>query len=536
MAGRFLSHPADSIEHMFDLVDAAGEASADAAESGVRLRLVDLPTDHDRLAALEAAGPSAGGYAVLDRIDLDALDAHDRVTALALWDRQRGWADARTQQALVAVGGPPPTEERRDDFAREQIACALRLSSGTAGSRLDVARELCGRLAQTRQAMERGLITYWHARYLADQLACRPDELAAVVQAQMLTGGHVDETLTNWRKRLDRAVIAADPATADQRHELAVSARRVECYRQAEGMATIAATVTADEAMTTMRALTAIANRAKTEHGDHRPVDIRRADAFARLFAAALADPKLPTEQRARPAVGISIDYPTLVKLADHPAHLDGYGPIPPAMARRIAAGGDWHRLVTDPITGALLDYGRATYRPPTELAEFLIARDRTCRFPTCNRPARNCDIDHAPAWDDGGTTSAATTGALCRRNHRQKTHAGWRLRAHPDGSATFTSPTGHTYHRPTIDHCPEHTAYLKALRERDGDPPDEWDPESAQFRMTNIDEPDAATPENPPDPGRATPPGPGTLEQLRRYRRSTSDNDASSGNDPPPF
>jgi hypothetical protein len=471
---------------------------------------------------------------------------------LTLWERQRGWHDARMQRALVAVGGPRPANRDQDgwsrdedDWAREEIACALRLSTTTAGSRLDVARELCGRLADTGAALASGQLTYLHARYLADTLATHPDNVALLMQAQALTGGHRDETLTNWRNRLDRAVIAADPHTADQRHEAAVSTRKVECYPEEHGMATLAATLTADEAITTMRALTALAQQAKTERGDTRPIDLRRADAFTAMFAAALADPALPSEQRARPAVGITIDAATLLKLADNPAHLDGYGPIPPAMARRIAAGGDWHRLVTDPITGHLLDYGRTSYRPPTDLVEFLMARDRTCRFPTCNRAARHCDLDHAQPYHHGGTTSAANTGALCRRNHRQKTHTGWHLHAHPDGSATFTSPTRHTYHRPAIDHCPEHTAHLKARRERDGkteqdgDPPDQWDPDSDKFTY-NLDttkaEAGPGAPESPAVTVNPPPPGPGILQQLRRHRRGSTDHDTSSGNDPPPF
>jgi hypothetical protein len=82
----------------------------------------------------------------------------------------------------------------------------------------------------------------------------------------------------------------------------------------------------------------------------------------------------------------------------DLPGELDGYGPIPAALARAIAAdrSGTWRRLLTDP-TGVLTNSSR-TYRPPTELAEFVRARDRTCN---------------------------------------------------PHGQITWTSPTGHTYRSP---------------------------------------------------------------------------------------
>jgi len=55
---------------------------------------------------------------------------------------------------------------------------------------------------------------------------------------------------------------------------------------------------------------------------------------------------------------------------------------------------GTWRRLVIDPIFGQVIDYGTTRYRPPTHLAELVIARDGTCLFPPCNRPARSCDLD----------------------------------------------------------------------------------------------------------------------------------------------
>jgi hypothetical protein len=99
-----------------------------------------------------------------------------------------------------------------------------------------------------------------------------------------------------------------------------------------------------------------------------------------------------------RPVIQVTIDLPTLLRLADHPGELAGYGPIPPEVARQLAAGGDLVRLVTDPLTGRLLDYGRTRYRPPEALARFVAARDVTCRCPGCiNRPAAAISTTRAP-------------------------------------------------------------------------------------------------------------------------------------------
>ena len=96
-----------------------------------------------------------------------------------------------------------------------------------------------------------------------------------------------------------------------------------------------------------------------------------------------------------RPSIQVTVALSTLLGLDEQPGDLDGSGPIPASLARRIAAdqSGTWRRLVTDE-TGRLVNYGRSTYRPPKDLADHVIARDRTCRFPTCNRKAGRCEID----------------------------------------------------------------------------------------------------------------------------------------------
>ncbi len=48
--------------------------------------------------------------------------------------------------------------------------------------------------------------------------------------------------------------------------------------------------------------------------------------------------PGLPKRHGLKPAVSITIAASTLAGQDDQPAELDGYGPIPASMARRIAA------------------------------------------------------------------------------------------------------------------------------------------------------------------------------------------------------
>jgi hypothetical protein len=74
-----------------------------------------------------------------------------------------------------------------------------------------------------------------------------------------------------------------------------------------------------------------------------------------------------------------------------------------------------------------------------------VIARDGTCAFPPCNQPARCCDLDHVTPFPDGDT-SAENLGPGCRRDHRLKHQAGWKVRRNRDGTTTWTSPQGREY------------------------------------------------------------------------------------------
>ncbi|QDB80122.1 DUF222 domain-containing protein [Georgenia wutianyii] len=137
-------------------------------------------------------------------------------------------------------------------------------------------------------------------------------------------------------------------------------------------------------------------------------------------------------------------DGPTPAEVAE----LDGYGPITPDVARALAlSGGTWQRLVTDPLSGRLLDVGRTRYRPPAAIAELVRARDRTCVVPGCSTPAAGCDLDHVVPYPQG-PTSALNLAALCPADHTLKTLGSFRLRRTGQGTFEWTTPSGHRYHR----------------------------------------------------------------------------------------
>ena len=92
--------------------------------------------------------------------------------------------------------------------------------------------------------------------------------------------------------------------------------------------------------------------------------------------------------------------------------------------------------------------YGTTRYTPPADLVEHVIARDRSCRFPTCSQPARRCQLDHTiaagtPGWSTSHRNCGPLSGGGC---HNGKTHAGWQLAQPEPGRYLWTAPTGHRY------------------------------------------------------------------------------------------
>ena len=165
---------------------------------------------------------------------------------------------------------------------------------------------------------------------------------------------------------------------------------------------------------------------------------------------------------------------------------LDGYGPISPLAARALAAGGDWIRIVTDPLTGAILDVGHTRYRPTQAMIDHILARDRTCARPGCNHRASECQLDHTAEWNHhdpsrGGATAVTNLGPLCGRDHQVKTHGDFHLTQPEPGIFEWTTPTGHRYRREhdgtttPLTHRPRYTE--PEGEDNDGDSPPDYGP-----------------------------------------------------------
>ncbi len=424
--------------------------------------MLDVEHDPDEVAAWAAgADIGTGVLTPVGVIDPARLSQHGRLDLLVAMERLKSWADAQQQRTLALLATHPApipntSEGQSKQWVREEVACALRLSFGTAAARLHAATELSTRLPATLDALERGELTPLHARVLADAVTVLDERAASAVEARVLLRAG-SQTVVEFKRSVKRAVLTVDTRGQAEKHQRAVEDRRVELFAGEDGMASLWALLPADSAAAVMGTLDDCVTG-----DDERSADQQRADALIDLLTRTNTPGPSPEPGNAEPgdsaghasigpAVQVSVALSTLLGLDDQPGELAGYGPIPAALARAIAADptGTWRRLVTD-RHGRCLDYGRTRYRPPTNLRDFVIARDRTCRMISCNRRADRSELDHITAWEDGGTTNPANLHPLCPRHHHAKHQAGWHVQRDDDTGATeWTSPTGRRYQKP---------------------------------------------------------------------------------------
>ena len=457
---------------------------------------------------LLAAFPGIKTLASLVAIDPSNLNHGGRIDYLSALERQSAWLQAVLQRAIVAVAGETPSVAEHmwdgiDGAEREDVAAALRLSGNTAQMRIDVARTLVNHLPNTCSALAMGEISSAHATVIAKETAAAiRDGISefAIYQIEEKALAHAEfHTPGQVASKVRTTIAQLAPAEFEEVVDRARETRRVSCYNDADGMATVVAILPAQDAQTVMKSIEAyiltMNERDEVERAGNRgwvsdahsngasdahsngasdarsngvsdarsngvsdatstwsllSADNKRADALTAILSSALAEKVDHVRPHRRPVtVNVTIDLPTLLGLAENPGQLSGYGAIPASVARELASDATWKRFITDPQTGNLLDYGREKYEPPQALVDFLLARDRTCRFPGCRQPATRADIDHAESWESGGETTPENLGLLCRRHHRLKTHGKWSLVSSADGSCNWTSPSGKNYFVP---------------------------------------------------------------------------------------
>ncbi|MDP9999367.1 HNH endonuclease signature motif containing protein [Pseudarthrobacter sulfonivorans] len=395
-------------------------------------------------------------------------------------------------EAAQVIAGPlmSPQEHTAQEMGTvAEVACALTVSERTAGGLLGEAHRLTTALPLTLAALETGSISWQHARIMVDETTSLEPAAAHALEAHFLdpeapnpargaAGGMVPARFRakarTWRER-------HHPDSIETRHTRSAADRRVEFCPDRDGMAWLSAYLPADQASGIWARTTADA-RALQCPTEGRTLTQLRTDILAGLLLGADhhtdgstggasglnstlngASGMIPS-----PTAQVLVTVPVfaLMGLTDEPAILDGYGPIPPSMARALVADGaeSFRRVLTDPRDGAPLEIGRESYRIPKALRQWLRLRDGKCQFPGCSNQSLDNEADHLKVWANGGSTGISNLTQLCPKHHRLKHATPWQpTEATKNEPPGWISPTGRHYNSeqpdPEPPHWPDHMA-----------------------------------------------------------------------------
>ncbi len=328
--------------------------------------------------------------------------------------------DLHEQAALdrQASAGEMGHRRREREGVTLELTMARRVSPQRSRSLIELTKALHDRLPHTLAAFRSGRVSEWAATLVVKETKELTDEQARRVDEGLEpTLGSCSEG--RLQKRAAALAYEADKRGFLARHARAVKDRFVSVRPAPEGMVRLCALLPLGEGVAVHKALTEHAAAASAS-GDERTKQQLCADRLVHLVTG--VD---PAEQGFPVEIGLVMSDRALLGDGDDSARVPGYGPVPAALARMIAALGStregevsaaraWvRRLVLDPVDSTLadLDPGRRLFSGP--LRRFVLTRDQVCAMPYCTAPIQ--DVDHVERARDGGATSTGNGQGLCQ-------------------------------------------------------------------------------------------------------------------------
>ncbi|GAY19063.1 HNH endonuclease signature motif containing protein [Mycobacterium sp. shizuoka-1] len=364
-----------------------------------------------------------------------ALRLHTIAEVFELRRRERGEREDWAVDTWAAVGA--------------EVAAALRLSLAKANSYMNYAVAML-RLPAVAAVFSEGDIDalLFQTIVYRTHLVTDPDTMAEI-DAEL--GAVVPRWPSMTRGKLataiDDIVIRHDPDAVRRIRDRA-SDRDVTFWESADGYVDLSARLAVSEGAALDKRLNAIAKSVCED--DPRTIGERRCDALGALgngierLTCRCGQPGCAATEKPLGSVVIHVvaDQATLDGIEKNPAYLLDSGTlISPELLAELKATARRRPLVVP-----LADTSPETaHHPSRALADFIRARDLTCRAPGCDRPATHCDIDHTVPWP-AGPTHASNLKCLCREHHILKTFWDWKDRQLPDGTVIWTMPDGQTY------------------------------------------------------------------------------------------
>jgi hypothetical protein len=397
----------------------------------------------------------------------------EELDEIGRWQQLKDQAWAGQVRAIVAAHNRACADAR--DFAGDEVGLAIGATS-TTGSNLVATALAAAALPGLLDAVEAGTLTERHVLAVLrelDKVELTLEQRQAVVLVMLArysrqAPGELGRLVASLIVQVDRAAAAARDAQATKD-------RQVRFTGDVDGQSLLIARGPTAQIAAIRAALEATLPD-DADPGDERGRDAREFDLLYQLLTGGAEAGSWSAQ--------VVVPFSTVAGGGLELAEIPGLGPILPSTARDLLGECDELSQVAVDETGAVIavsdpirrpqsepipasqrvpasdafllqrlaeapvlrDLTGAGYRFPPRLRRFMEARDRTCVFPGCGRPATRTDKDHRIPWP-AGATSADNGECLCRHHHRAK-HAVFTVLRDPDGSYIWITRGGWQFRR----------------------------------------------------------------------------------------
>jgi hypothetical protein len=276
----------------------------------------------------------------------------------------------------------------------------------------------------------------------AKEIAAAVDDTGFDEIAAELIGELAGATPRDTERAVDAWRSANDPAATAERRRRALERRCVTFRPIGDGLEHVDAVVPASTARDLRLALTHLAE-AQIHDQTGRTHAQRLADALGDLVAA--YNRGEVTGGRNVPHLIATMSLEALCAQAGN-AIADTGEILSDADIERLCCDATIHRYVADQ-TSARMNFGRGRRTVSTHQYWALVARDRGCRYPGCDRPPGWTEAHHLDEFTArGGETNIDRLVLGCNTHHHLIHDGGWTLTGTVD-HLIFTSPYGEQFH-----------------------------------------------------------------------------------------
>lgn len=118
---------------------------------------------------------------------------------------------------------------------------------------------------------------------------------------------------------------------------------------------------------------------------------------------------------------------------------------------RMLLEAGRFTRVITDPVSGVILDMDRRARTATRQQREWLVLTHGTCTRDGCTHAAAESDVDHWNAFHGAGRgpTSIGNLHPFCAPENQVKEKSRFRYQRRDDGTVQLVSPTGYSTRPP---------------------------------------------------------------------------------------